>query len=145
SDTKSRDDLRIYLERLQRAVEPEVRMVAKGRVLALFGCTQAPAGILDQTPVVLTLRSFSLTGTADVDVRVQGRALLDRLARQGEEALMLNVPDVTVTVAWAGVLPPRTGWEPSGLVDVESLREVAREGIRRVEEALPEDPGEPVV
>lgn len=59
-DQASRDDLRVFLERLGRVGQSEVRIVTRGSVLAVFGCTQAPAGLLDTVPVVLVLRSISL-------------------------------------------------------------------------------------
>lgn len=151
-DHPTRDDLRVFLERLQRSGEPEVRLVARDGVLAVFGCTNPPSGLTDPGPVVLGMRAFALRPTADgepprdsLDVTVEGRALLDRLARLHPMGLELEIPPMTVAVAWAGVLPPRGGWEPGGTIDLESLREVAREGIARVAAALPQDPGDAVV
>ncbi len=146
-DHPTRDDLRVFLERLQRVGQPEVRLVAHGDRLAVFGCTQAPQGITDAVPVVLAVRGFSLAAEPEeqVDVTVQGRALLDRLARMGLLGLELELPENQVSVAWAGVLPPSSGWEHAGVFDAESLTDVAEQGIARVAEALPADPGEAVV
>lgn len=147
ADHATRDDLRIFLERLQRAGQDEVRLVTRGAVLAVYGCTQAPRGITDTVPVVLAMRGFALAEPAaeDLDETVQGRALLDRIARLGIIGLALEMPDVTAMAAWAGVLPPISGWSAAGALDTASLGEVAREGISRVAAALPEDPGEAVV
>ncbi|WP_025133649.1 hypothetical protein [Leucobacter sp. PH1c] len=147
ADHATRDDLRIFLERLQRAGQDEVRLVTRGAVLAVYGCTQAPRGITDTVPVVLAMRGFALAEPAaeDLDETVQGRALLDRIARLGIIGLALEMPDVTAMAAWAGVLPPISGWSAVGALDTASLGEVAREGISRVAAALPEDPGEAVV
>lgn len=147
ADVATRDDLRILLERLQRSGEPEVRLVTRGRVLAVYGCTQAPRGITDPVPVVLVMRAFALADepARPVDATVEGRALLDRLARLGPVGRALEVPDVAALAAWAGVLPPVSGWRPRGRIDVSSLRAVAEEGIRRVAAALPDQPGEAVV
>lgn len=147
ADHATRDDLRIFLERLQRAGEAEVRIATRGAVLAVYGCTQAPRGITDPVPVVLVMRAFALAEepVSPVDVTVQGRALLDRIARLGIIGLALDVPDVTVMAAWAGVLPPVSGWEPAGAIDAASLARVAEEGISRVASALPDSPGEAVV
>ncbi|MHA3684580.1 hypothetical protein ACXR2T_10335 [Leucobacter sp. HY1910] len=146
-DHATRDDLRIFLERLQRAGKPEVRMVTRGGVLAVYGCTQAPMGITDSVPVVLVMRAFALAHTPEtpIDVTVQGRALLDRIARLGIIGLALELPDVPAMAAWTGVLPPAAGWEPAGAIDASSLSAVAEAGIARVAEALPQDPGEAVV
>lgn len=147
ADHATRDDLRIFLERLERAGRAEVRMVTRGSTLAVFGCTQAPAGLLDPLPVVLAARAFALADppAAPVDATVAGRALLDRIARMGLLGLDLDVPDATLAAAWAGVLPPTGGWEPAGALDAASLAAVAAEGVERVASALPEQPGEAVV
>ncbi|MFC7765458.1 hypothetical protein [Leucobacter soli] len=146
ADHATRDDLRVYLERLSRTGLPDVRLVSRGDVLAVFGCTQAPEGLLDQVPVVLVLRSFALAadsapgGARGIDRVVPARGLLDRLARLGLVGLTLELPDVESNAAWAGVLPPAGGWQDAGAVDAASLARVAEEGIRRTAEALPDSP-----
>lgn len=147
ADHATRDDLRIFLERLQKAGESEVRIVTRDAVLAVYGCTQAPTTLLDSSPVVLVMRAFALKEAPEsvVDVVVQGRALLDRIAHMGMLGLSLDVPDVTAMAAWTGVLPPTAGWEPMCVVDAQSLATVAEQGIERVNTALPESPGEAVV
>lgn len=147
ADHASRDDLRIFLERVQRVGQPEVRIATRGAVLAVYGCTQAPQGLLDPVPVVLGMRAFALSDepAEPVDAVVAARSLTDRIARLGIVGLALDVPDATATAAWAGVLPPTGGWEPVGALDATSLGRVAAEGIERVSAALPESPGEAVV
>ncbi|MBL3700128.1 hypothetical protein [Leucobacter luti] len=147
ADHATRDDLRIFLERLQKVGQAEVRLVTRGATLAVYGCTQAPRGITDTVPVVLVMRGFALAEppAADLDETVLGRALLDRIARLGIVGLALDMPDVPAMAAWAGVLPPVTGWTRIGTVDAGSLATVAAEGISRVAELLPADPGEAVV
>ena len=94
-DHATRDDLRVYLERLQRAGQAEVRVITRGSVLAVFGCTQAPAGLIDTVPVVLVLRSFALAEepAENADLTVYGRGLLDRIARMGLIGLTLDLPE----------------------------------------------------
>ncbi len=152
-DHPTRDDLRVFLERLQRSAQPEVRMLVRDGVLAVFGCTQAPAGLLDPMPVVLVMRAFGVgevttdqtAAPAEIDVTVSGRALLDRLAHMGPLGLRLELPEMTTAVAWAGVLPPLSGWEPRGVIDAASLRTVAEQGMAQVAETVPTDAGEAVV
>ena len=146
-DHATRDDLRIFLERLTRVGQPEVRMVTRGQTLAVYGCTQMPRGIMDSVPVVLVMRAFALTTAPElpVDTTVQSRSVLDRIARLGIIGLALDTPDVTTIVSWAGVLPPQTGWSTLGAIDGSSLAQVAKEGITRVAALLPQDPGEAVV
>jgi hypothetical protein len=150
ADHATRDDLRTYLERLLRAGRPEVRLVTRGAVLAVFGCTQAPEGLTDPVPTVLVLRSFALAEPlappgSEVDLVAPARSLLDRIARMGVLGRALELPDAEVTAAWAGVLPPTSGWEPAGAVDAASLARVAEEGMTRIAAALPDAPGDAVV
>lgn len=147
SDAATRDDLRIFLERLLRAGQPDVRMTSRGAALAVYGCTQAPRGITDTVPVVLVMRAFALSDApgTPVDVTVPGRALLDRIARMGFAGRELEIPVSSPMAAWAGVLPPAAGWTAAGVLDAASLSAVAEEGIGRVAASLPADPGEAVV
>ena len=151
ADHQTRDDLRVFLERLQRAGEPEVRIHTRGNALAVYGCVQAPVGLLDSVPVVLGMRAFALRPKRDegnaveIDITVSGRALLDRMARMGLVGLRLELPEMTVAAAWAGILPPTSGWKPDGVIDGPSLITVAQQGIARVAEALPADAGDPLV
>ncbi len=147
ADPATRDDLRVFLERLERSGQGEARLVTRDATLAVYGCTQAPRGITDSVPVVLVMRAFELAEppVEAVDTTVQGRALLDRIARLGIGGRELEIPDATAMVAWSGVLPPVSGWEPAGVVDAASLAAVAAEGIARVAALLPADPGEAVV
>lgn len=146
ADTATRQDLQNFLGRLVRLGEAEVRLQTRGDVLAVYGCTQAPAGIMDDTPVVLVMRAFPLAEapSAPVDTVVEVRSLTDRLARE-ESGLTLALPDVTVAAAWSGVLPPLGGWEARGEIDAGSLAIVAAEGMARVAENVPADAGDPVV
>lgn len=145
-DHATRDDLRVFLERALRVGEAEVRLVSRDTVLAVYGCVQTAAGLLDQTPVVLVMRAVQLRAAPEVpvDATVQARSLLDRIARMGIIGLDLEVPEVRTNAAWAGVLPPIAGWQPLGALDVASLQQVATEGIQRVAAALPQNPGEAV-
>lgn len=140
------DDLQNYLGRLARLGEAEVRLQTRGDVLAVYGCTQAPVGIMDDSPVVLVMRAFPLAVAPNpaVDTVVEVRSLTDRLAREAS-GLTLALPDVTVSAAWSGVLPPLSGWEARGEIDAGSLAVVAAEGMARVAEAVPADAGDPVV
>ena len=43
--------------------------------------------------------------------------------------------------AWAGVAPPRSGWDAVGLLDAPALREVAEEGVREIADGVPPGAG----
>lgn len=152
ADKSTREDLRNFLQRLARLGEGEVRMQSRGSALAVYGCTQTADGLLDNTTVVLGMRAFRLASAQDpaldvapIDVTVEVRALSDRLARMSGPDVVLAIPDVTVSAAWAGVLPPVSGWEPRGKIDAASLATVAAEGMSRVAAAVPTDAGDPLV
>lgn len=147
ADRSTREDLRSFLTRLLRIGEGEVRMQSRGGVLGVYGCTQAPAGILDADPVVLVMRGFALADPEhpEVDDVFEARAILDRLARLDDDATRVPLPDMSVTAAWAGVLPPHAGWIDAGMVDAASLAVVAKQGMERVAESVPTDAGDPVV
>ena len=147
ADRATRDDLQNFLTRLSRTGEGEVRVQSRGPVLAVYGCTQSPMGILDDSPVVLVMRTCELAelNDSEIDTVFEVRAFTDRLARLTGDDLSLTLPDVTVTAAWAGVLPPQSGWMASGAVDAASLATVAEQGMARVAESVPSDAGDPVV
>lgn len=149
-DAASLEDLRVFLERTDRFGDGAVRMVAAGRVLAVYAATQTRAGLFDDTATVLGMRAFALAAPEgrpepDLDVVVAARAVLDRIARIDPSVPVLPIPDVPATAAWAGVLPPRGSWEAAGTLDAPSLAAVAEDGISRVAAALPSDPGEALV
>lgn len=147
TESNSLADLQLYLERLEHAGNAETRLIARDRVLAVVGCTSAPAGLFDQTPLVLGMRVFEIEPTrAIVDETVMIRGVLDRIARmRSAEQLRLQVPTERATAAWAGVMPPQSGWQPAGIITAASLRDVAHDGVQRIQSALPNTPGEAVV
>jgi hypothetical protein len=101
-------------------------------------------------PTVLALRALALAEPAALDVTVPLAALLDRFARARSGAsgaaehaagCPLPVPSVRATAAWAGVAPPRSGWEADGLLDPAQLRGVAGRGVREIADGAPAGSG----
>lgn len=140
------NDFIVYVQRIHRFGLPDLRIIVRGNTASVFGCIQAPAGLLDATPTVLVLRSFRLHAgdSVRVDRVVTVRSLLDRFAHLDDNVVDLLLPDVESSASWAGVLPPASGWQVQYAVDVQSLREVARQGMLRVADELPKDVGAPV-
>lgn len=144
ADAAAVADLATYLGRARRA-DPDgaARMVAHGQVLAVYVSPVHGAG----GPTVLGLRTLPLAGEQQppgLDVTVPLGALLDRCARiaaepsQGGGPVELPVPpNAAVGVAWAGMAPPRTGWETVGLLDPDALRSAARSGIEEIAVGVP--------
>jgi hypothetical protein len=123
-----------YLERLVSLdARGAVRLQAAGPVLGVWG---GPP--LD----VVTLRPVALAGRLDdgLDVTVSARRLLDRL-KEGEGDLATVVPDMVAGPAWAGLLPPRAGWQPLAEVPAAAVNDAVRvavDSFRRRIDLLPE-------
>lgn len=138
-------DLRTYVGRARAAQDGAVRLQAIGGVLAAYVCILAPRILGEAMPTVLGLRTMPLREPAQLDTTVALASLSDRLARMGENDVVLPVPPTTVTEIWAGVLPPRAGWESKGSVPTDRLLSTASVGIREVAESVPQSPGAIVV
>jgi hypothetical protein len=151
-DALALGDLQTFLGRSARVDDGAVRLIGSGGVLAVYTSVLQPAGLLDRAPTVLGLRTFAAETQAPVDSVVPIRALLDRLARlegpatgsPGEPVGVLVPPD-TATAPWAGISPPRAGWERLADVEAAVLREAARAGIDEVAAAVPTGIGEQIV
>ena len=152
ADSLSLDDLHTYLQRAGRVEDGSVRLIAGSGILAVYTAILYPRGILDESPTVLGLRTFSLFETEDFDVVVPMRSLVDRIVRARAElaedesrpVTMTRPPGVN-TVTWAGISPPRGGWRPLGETDAATLESAARAGIAEVAEAIPTGTGEQLV
>ncbi len=150
-DAASLGDLKVYLGRAARVENGSVRLIGSLGVLAAYTAALTPKGLLDRTPTVLGLRTFALGSPDAFDVVVPIRPLLDRLAQlslvSNSESGPIDVPlpPVETGVAWAGVSPPRGGWEPMGTLPSTLLEAVARTGIAEVAAAVPDGTGEQLV
>src|SRR3954466_8189173 len=84
-------DLQVFLARAARIEEGSVRLIAGSGVLAVYTAVFYPAGLLDESPTVLGLRTVALAageeGHPSFDVVVPIASLLTRVERaQGELA-----------------------------------------------------------
>ena len=130
-------DLGTYVGRATRVDSGgAARLVAHGDVLAVFVSPVHGGG----GPTVLGLRVLRLAAPVDVDTTVALASLSDRFARIVAGGLVgpdapVRVPlppQEAVDVAWAGMTPPRSGWEVVGTVPEPVLREAARAGVEEV-------------
>jgi hypothetical protein len=130
-------DLGTYVGRAARVDSGgAARLVAHGDVLAVFVSPVHGGG----GPTVLGLRVVRLAGAVDVDTTVTLASLSDRFARIVAGGLVgpdapVRVPlppQEAADVAWAGVTPPREGWEVLGTVPEPVLREAARAGVEEI-------------
>lgn len=150
TDPASIGDLATYLGRAGRVEEGSVRLIAGSGVLAVYSAILYPAGLLDESPTVLGLRTMALADRETVfDVVVPVRSLIERLKRvQGADSdaeLTLSLPVQVSTVTWAGISPPRGGWNRVAETTGEVLEGVAREGIDEVASVVPTGTGEQIV
>ncbi|MCU1420835.1 MAG: hypothetical protein JWN36_486 [Microbacteriaceae bacterium] len=150
-DSLSLGDLQVYLSRAGRVEDGSVRLIAGSGVLAVYVAVFYPAGLLDESPTILGLRTFALTDRDSFDVVVPVRSLLDRLSRlqsgivDPTAPVEVSLPMQVNTVTWAAISPPRGGWLPLGDFATAPLDAVARAGIDEVAAAIPEGTGEQIV
>ena len=151
TDSQSLSDLIVFLSRSGRVLDGSARLMASEGVLAVYTAIFYPRGLLDASPTVLGLRTYALKTPVELDKVVPVRSLLERLKRLESTARDLTQPvQVTVplevnTVTWAGISPPKGGWEPHGQTPAAVLEAVARAGIDEVATAIPEGTGELIV
>ncbi|HEX5533818.1 MAG TPA: hypothetical protein VFX33_08765 [Actinomycetales bacterium] len=141
-DAESRADLGTYVGRAKR-VDPDgdARLVGHGLVLAAY-VSPLHGGDL---PTVLGLRTYGLAQPWDGDVLAPLKALADRLARTVTPPTLAIPPVLSTGVAWAGVSPPRSGWELAGEVRGSVLSASAAAGIAEIAEGVPDGAGSAAV
>jgi hypothetical protein len=135
-DADALADLATFVGRARR-VDPDgaCRLVASGAVLAAYVSPVHGGG----GPTVLGLRVLALAAPADLDATVALAALFDRFPPTPPDGAgaALPVPPVPAVAAWAGVTPPRSGWDAVGLLEAAALRASAAEGVREIATGVP--------
>lgn len=151
-DEPTARDLRAYLTRA-RKMDPNgiVRLRAFGILLTAYVAPLYSGNILESGPTVLGLRTMELKSEAEISLLVPIQSVLDRLAFSFDEMESKKPADwfkfsmdSTERVPWAGVSPPRTGWEENGTIPESRLTEIARKGISEVAETIPDSVGGPI-
>jgi hypothetical protein len=144
-------DLKVYLSRAARIEEGSVRLIGGGGILAVYVAVIYPAGLLDEVPTVLGLRTFALTSTEAIDAVVPIRSLLERVNRAEDsvtdetQPVTMTVPIGVNTVTWAAISPPKGGWHSQPSITSGLLNRVARAGIDEVASAIPTGTGAQIV
>jgi len=149
-DPLALEDLRTYLGRAGRVDNGSVRLIAGGGILAVYSAVLYPAGLLDESPTVLGLRTFALPALEEFDVVVPLGSLLQRIDRAEADStpsqpVTVHLPMQVNSVTWAAISPPRGGWVALDAIQASRLTSVAREGIHEVAEAIPDGTGEQIV
>lgn len=151
-DEQTARDLNAYLVRAKK-MDPQgiVRLRAFGALLTAYVAPLYTGNILDDGPTVLGLRTMELKDEAEINLLVPIANMLDRLAFAFDEMPKTKPENwfrfsmqSTERAPWAGVSPPRTGWESAGELPEEMLTEIARKGIAEVAETIPENVGGPI-
>lgn len=125
-------DIRTYLERAQHLGCEHVWLVGAGNAVAAYVAVLTPQGLLDLAPTVLGLRVFERIESDALDVVVETRALLDRLAHDSQ---VIPLPVGQAGITWSGIAPPRGGWEQAGAISETTLTAIAQAGIDEVAKA----------
>lgn len=145
-DLQALADLQVFLGRAERVQDGSVRLIAGSSVLAVYVSVLHPAGLLDDSPTVLGLRTFALTGTDPFDVVVPVRSLRARVdAAEVAATTVVTVPLEVTAVNWAGIAPPKGGWKVHPSTRSTILDAAARAGINEVAAAIPVNAGEQIV
>ena len=146
-DRQSVEDLQAYLTRAKRLDRDGlVRFRAFGDVLAAYVAPIFAGSLMDNGPTVLGLRTMQLADSSEVDAIVPIGSILDRLAKllaDSPKHYVLELPD-SLKTPWAGVSPPRGGWEPMVSIPEPELTQIAKDGIAEVADTLPEAVGGPI-
>jgi hypothetical protein len=147
ADRHTAEDLQAYLTRAKR-LDPEglVRFRAYGKVLASYVAPIFAGSFMEAGPTILGLRTCELASESEIEALVPIGNILDRLAKllaDDPKRYVLELPD-SQKAAWAGISPPRVGWELIGEIPEQELTDIAKEGIAEVADTLPESVGGPI-
>ncbi|MCC4907170.1 hypothetical protein [Microbacterium sp. cx-59] len=123
-------------------VDPDasVRLVAASGALAMTAGVLAPRSLLESMPTVLAMRVLPVDAELECDLTVTATGLTADVAEN-----QVTLPETSVRAAWAGVSPPRSGWERAAPLTSAVLATRAQWGMAAVAHELPTDPGEDVV
>lgn len=162
-DLQDARDLDQFLTRAAGVREGVARLIARGSVAALHVAAAFPLMLGAPAPVFIAQRGVRLAVPAELDVVVPMAELRDRLARlarsestsasgagSGAEpaaghAVQLDVPPSRPSAPWTSLVPLGAHWEAAGAVSDDAWVAAARGVASRVQAALPQDPGQPVV
>jgi hypothetical protein len=133
ADDEERRGLRHYLTRLLALdARASVRLQGSGLVLGVWG--GPPLDVVTLRPVALA------AAVAPLDATVSATRLLERFDVADEGApppAAVEVPASVPGPTWAGLLPPRSGWQALATVPAGAVYDAVRVGIdafaRRVE------------
>lgn len=140
-DPDAAADLLTFASRASRLGDGAVRLRGAGGTLLVTAAPLAPRDLLDPTPTVLGMRVLEVDPELVCDLVVDASLL----AVAADEPSEIVLPETALSATWAGISPPRAGWNVVGEVAASVLAARAQAGIAMVAEAVPRDAGEDVV
>lgn len=138
NDPETAKDVLTFVGRARRVSDEGVRLQADRGVLALTTAALAPHGLFDQTPTVLAMRIVRVDPELACDLVVDALDATD-------DPRALRLPETALSPAWAGVAPPRGGWESIGSLPASSIAQRAQWGISAVAHGATPGAGEEAV
>ncbi|MFD6814134.1 hypothetical protein [Enteractinococcus coprophilus] len=143
-------DLQSFVTRAKTLDTTGVRFVVSGQVLAASVSVMHPAGLGDGVPIVIGLRTFALDFAGqprfELDSVFEMDAITDRSHRMiSENSTAFPLPPREIAVSWTAMNAPRSGWTTAAVVEDADIRKIARDGISKVSEGLPDNPGAPLL
>ena len=138
ADSDTARDALTFVSRAARASDDGVRLQAEGGILAMTAAALAPQSLFDATPTILAMRIVR----ADPELRCD--IVIDELTATDDPSA-LALPDTGRSPAWAGIAPPRGGWEAAGALGADVIAQRAQWGISAVAHGSPAGAGEDAV
>lgn len=138
ADPETAKDVLTFIGRAGRISDEGVRLQAERGVLALTTAALSPQGLFDQTPTVLAMRIVRADPELVCDLVVDG-------VTPAPDARALRLPETALSPAWAGVAPPRGGWEPVASLPASVVAQRAQWGISAVARGATPGAGEEAV
>jgi hypothetical protein len=138
ADPETSKDVLTFVGRASRITDEGVRLQAAGGTLALTTAALAPHGLFDQTPTVLAMRIVHADPELECDIVVAELGAADDPRR-------LTLPETGLSPAWAGIAPPRRGWEHQTTIPASVIAQRAQWGISAVARGASPGAGEEAV
>lgn len=138
ADPDTAKDVLTFVGRATRITDDGVRLQASNGVLALTTAALAPHSLFDSTPTVLAMRIVHADPELECDI------VVDQLSA-ADDPLQLVLPESGLSPAWAGVAPPRGGWEPASTLSASMIAQRAQWGISAVARGATPGSGEEAV
>lgn len=139
ADADTARDVLTFIGRSSQISDDGVRLQGAGGILAVTSAALAPQGLFDQTPTILAMRIVRADPELECDI------VVDELTAADEDDRMLQLPDTGRSPAWAGVAPPRGGWEHTGALESATVAQRAQWGISAVARGATPGAGEEAV